>query len=562
MLCTTQWSYMSQWLYRWFYTPDQGSRPIAEIKKIELFLENFSDLLRLFLDDPETTKRFDNTESEIAQAMAMVMFGPEDKGLPSPEQWQQVCHLADTCLPKDSKGIDDSLRRMEMVLAYGCGWSRPTLAFMGDWESRWENAVLALSLFVEGSVNHAAKQLTSLLSKESSTILDNLQPSNELLCAHAQIITQELISRHPISKEDLEATIFTIAEEWQANDDAHVLGETCPGIDSIPYRPKVFDKHMLPQDTLQKYSELLRKSIECYVWVCGDQGEQPSPDIVRIVNRYGMTMPKYRRKHRLYQWNPQFMLRHFIADAVYGSPPKKNPDQKYRKPTEIFVTRKVQAGAFSVGMLYPKLQEDPGIFVDFVEFKICAVCHSDIINEAIEHGQKIHIQGLTGLYMGDKCYNSQDDQHPAPSDPKKTYHFPRKNQFLVPYNKGGSFEKVERWRCPHCGNLYPYTAEQSLLHDNIQILKQRIKIFRDQDVLVRYIQELAQQYATYNKQDQQDIDLWIKHPKNFVTRLRQKLKGFEQQKQETIRCPLCNHKKPQNLFQVWIYRPRRQEGVE
>lgn len=146
-----------------------------------------------------------------------------------------------------------------------------------------------------------------------------------------------------------------------------------------------------------------------------------------------------RPEHKLSSWDPGVArLRAFLAQAVRGS-----------------AKSSLQAGAFSVSMLYPVLQQDYGLRVATAEFKICHNCHADLIADAVRNGREPEIGKLEeGLYEGHICPKcGQPARAPANGLPL-AYHRARTNWLIIPYDNEGPYMPVQRKRCPRCENLY------------------------------------------------------------------------------------------------------------
>jgi hypothetical protein len=144
--------------------------------------------------------------------------------------------------------------------------------------------------------------------------------------------------------------------------------------------------------------------------------------------------------HRLSTWQPaDRMLRVFVAEAVRGS-----------------AARSLQTGAFATSALYPRLREDSGLRVALVEFKICHVGNAPFIAIARQQGKQPALKGLAHPpFEGNRCptcHTAADRQH--------TYFYARKNWLAIPYEEGGTYSMIERWRCTLCGNLYPLEETQ------------------------------------------------------------------------------------------------------
>lgn len=139
-------------------------------------------------------------------------------------------------------------------------------------------------------------------------------------------------------------------------------------------------------------------------------GKQPQKGAVNQEDHCG------RREHALGYWDSNTCsLAAFVAQAVRGS----------AQPT-------LQAGMFATSMLYPLLHEDLGLCVDTVEFKVC--------------------QGCGTSYEGSRCRNPACT-HPAFTS-GQTRCIARKNRLLIPYEWGGRYQMMTRWRCrnPACGS--------------------------------------------------------------------------------------------------------------
>ena len=142
-----------------------------------------------------------------------------------------------------------------------------------------------------------------------------------------------------------------------------------------------------------------------------------------------------RDEHLLANWEPDVCsLQAFIAQAVRGT-----------------AEDRLRSGAFASSMLYPRLQEDVGITLGNVEFKVCAVCYEEEIATAVKEEKELKIKDLK-LFEANKCPDCD-----TPADPNSTYYKARKNWFLLPYDMGGAYELVKRWRCTGDKNLFHIT---------------------------------------------------------------------------------------------------------
>lgn len=142
-----------------------------------------------------------------------------------------------------------------------------------------------------------------------------------------------------------------------------------------------------------------------------------------------------REEHQLGSWNPAVCsLQAFVAHSIRGN-----------------ASSQLKTGALSTSMLYPLLTEDNGFTIDSVEFKVCGFCSEPAILQTIAQHKEPKSQGST-LYEGNSCPNCD-----TPASRQTTYHKVRKNWILIPYEYGGAYEMLDRWRCPRCRNLFPVT---------------------------------------------------------------------------------------------------------
>ena len=142
-----------------------------------------------------------------------------------------------------------------------------------------------------------------------------------------------------------------------------------------------------------------------------------------------------RDEHQLAAWEPKVCsLQAFVAHSIRGN-----------------ASSQLKTGALATSMLYPLLNEDSGITVDSVEFKVCGRCSDTAVLQSIAQHQEPKSQGSV-MYEGNSCPECD-----APANRQTTYHKARKNWILIPYELGGAYEMLDRWRCPRCRNLFPIT---------------------------------------------------------------------------------------------------------
>jgi len=144
-----------------------------------------------------------------------------------------------------------------------------------------------------------------------------------------------------------------------------------------------------------------------------------------------------RDEHQLVSWDPAVCsLQAFVAHSIRGN-----------------ASNQLKTGALITSMLYPLLNEDNGFTIDSVEFKVCGHCSEPAVLQAIGQHKEPKSQGST-LYEGNSCPECD-----TPANRQTTYHKARKNWILIPYEFGGAYEMLDRWRCPRCRNLFPVTLE-------------------------------------------------------------------------------------------------------
>ncbi len=144
-----------------------------------------------------------------------------------------------------------------------------------------------------------------------------------------------------------------------------------------------------------------------------------------------------REEHRLSGWQPEVCsLQAFVAQGIRGN-----------------ASSQLKTGALVTSMLYPLLNEDSGVTIDSAEFKVCGSCNDTAVLKTIAHHKEPKGQGIV-MYEGNTCPKCD-----TPASRQTTYHKARKNWILIPYDLGGAYEMIERWRCPQCRNLFPITLE-------------------------------------------------------------------------------------------------------
>jgi hypothetical protein len=151
-----------------------------------------------------------------------------------------------------------------------------------------------------------------------------------------------------------------------------------------------------------------------------------------------------RDEHRLSGWQPEVCsLQAFVAQGIRGN-----------------ASSQLKTGALATSMLYPLLNEDSGVTVDSVEFKICGSCSDTAVLKTIAQHKEPKGQGSV-MYEGNTCPECD-----TPANRQTTYHKARKNWILIPYELGGAYEMINRWRCPRCRNLFPITLAACPLCDS------------------------------------------------------------------------------------------------
>jgi hypothetical protein len=133
-------------------------------------------------------------------------------------------------------------------------------------------------------------------------------------------------------------------------------------------------------------------------------------------------------------------LQGFVAQAVRGS-----------------AADALRGGAFRSSLLYPLLHDSLGVVIGAVEFHVCHAdtCHAADIRQAITAGRHLGGQDVQqwqgrGVYRGAVCPTCG-----TPYDRRQSYALSRRHWIVLPDQWGGSYTALERWRCTHCGNLYP-----------------------------------------------------------------------------------------------------------
>ncbi|MCA9917065.1 MAG: hypothetical protein KC445_03890 [Anaerolineales bacterium] len=140
-----------------------------------------------------------------------------------------------------------------------------------------------------------------------------------------------------------------------------------------------------------------------------------------------------REEHQLSRWEPAVCsLQAFVAHSIRGN-----------------ASSQLKTGAFTTSMLYPLINADSGVTVDSVEFKICGSCSETAVLQTIALHKEPPSQGSL-MYEGNSCPECD-----IPANRATTYHKARKNWILIPYEFGGAYEMLDRWRCPRCRNLFP-----------------------------------------------------------------------------------------------------------
>lgn len=253
-----------------------------------------------------------------------------------------------------------------------------------------------------------------------------------------------------------------------------------------------------------------------------------------------------RAEHRLSAWNPrQSSLVHFVYDAVAGCRyrPMKSDDNAAQKNPSF---PRLQGGAFRNSMSFERLQEDMGITVGRVEFQVCPHCHSNLIERAVAHKQRIILSDVTSLLEGNQHCPVCHKKVPPTTIP---YRIARNNWIFVPYDKGGHYIQVARWRCAGCGTLYPAdlgVREQMIaLETTMKELyhtKTREHVF-ERLLHLPEIRSLCQQQHT---------------PSALLEALRQRLTELRAYEKQSTRCPLCNADRPQRPSAIWC----RTSGVQ
>lgn len=263
-------------------------------------------------------------------------------------------------------------RWLEVLVAYGCGWGRAPAAHLSAWHARWEPAIWLLAELVERSIRKALRDVLRVL-----VVVDQaVAPIYRMLGSHRT--------------------------------------ELDPG-----------DAALLAQDAMLLTLELVHSRCEC-----SSQGHSRQ-------TRSGPAGPLRAgcaAAHRLASWNPEQMLRAFVAQAVRGD------------ASDVLKT-----GAFATSMFYRLLEAEVGVRVGVAEFKLCGHCHAALLVRSRPSGRPPSIRGLrTGLYEGSRCPTCGQ-----PAQCHTTYTLGRKNWLLLPYGRGGRYVPTQRRRCPNCANLYP-----------------------------------------------------------------------------------------------------------
>lgn len=232
--------------------------------------------------------------------------------------------------------------------------------------------------------------------------------------------------------------------------------------------------------------------------------------------------------HWLARWQPTARsLRVFIAEAVRSS-----------------ASKDLKTSAFRSGMLYPLLQDDFGIRVDFAEFKVChsETCNGGLIAKSVSNGIPVKLSDVDhGIYEGHRCPVCH-----TPADPQRTYMLARRNWLIVPYDYGGRYELQARWHCRHCGTLFPISSSYVQVAQHIQQIESYIAQVRDPAMSVIVLQTLSHIYQM--SPDYTTARNRLQHEYTATRMMLQHIK-------DTTQYPLCHQR---NLSQrptyVWVLR--------
>lgn len=315
------------------------------------FLANFSQYLDQLLAQYSAESNL--SRPELALLLAAFFLAPSGDSA----SWQPLVNQLLTLSPHNNELTDEAC--LDLVIAYGCGWRREVVPGSQDGNGRWQSAILALRVLVEGSLHQTFKLIKSLLPPQYALFSGSLKTGGRL---YSNLITLELLNNR--------CRCGKHKQGCKQVGDAYACGQTC----------------------------------------CRDE-------------------------HQLASWDPTVCsLQAFVAHSIRGN-----------------ASSQLKTGALITSMLYPLLNEDSGFTIDSVEFKVCGFCSDTAVLQTIAQHKEPKSQGST-LYEGNSCPGCD-----TPANRQTTYHKARKNWILIPYEYGGAYEMLDRWRCPRCRNLFPVT---------------------------------------------------------------------------------------------------------
>ncbi len=317
--------------------------------QISRFLASFAESLDQFLVQHPAEDAL--TRQELAFLLAIVFLCPEGEQA----SWERLCQQLLTLSPYGEEATGEAC--LDLVIAYGCGWRQKLVTGSENWAGRWHRAILALRIFVEGSLHQTFKLIIPLLPYKFSLFSGPMKEWGRL---YSNVIALELLNdRCRCGKHK---------QGCKKKGDDYACGRAC----------------------------------------CRDE-------------------------HQLSSWQPEVCsLQAFVAHAIRGN-----------------ASSQLKTGALTTSMLYPLLNEDSGVTVDSVEFKVCGSCSDTAVLNTIAQHKEPKSQGSV-MYEGNSCPECDTS-----ANRQTTYHKARKNWILIPYELSGAYEMLDRWRCPRCRNLFP-----------------------------------------------------------------------------------------------------------
>lgn len=254
-----------------------------------------------------------------------------------------------------------------------------------------------------------------------------------------------------------------------------------------------------------------------------------------------------RTEHHLTAWEPtRSSLVHFIYDAVAGC--------RYR-PTITAASAaqkgpsfpRLQGGAFRNSMGLRLLQEDIGLMVGRVEFQVCPHCHNDLIQNAVAKQTRIILSNVTSLLEANQQCPTCQKRVPHASIP---YRIARNNWIFVPYDRGGHYIQVARWRCGKCGTLYPADLA---IREQMLVIETTIKELYHTKTRQRAFEHLLHLPEIQSLCQQQRLT-----PGILLDALKHRLSDLRAHDAQVARCPLCHGDPPQRPSMIWC----RTSGVQ